>query len=341
MSYTPFQAPFNAGLLGDDEIAAHFSLRAELEAMLSFEAALVEAQAEAGVIEAGAAEAIVEALPRFRPDMDDLREGGARDGMIVPALIRQLRAHVGEHGALLHHGSTSQDVIDTAAMMRLRDAVGDLSERLAGLVATLEALRERVGEREVMARTRMQAALPVPLGVRLDNWLAVIASVADTAPQRFPVQFGGPVGVSDRAGGQAVALGVAERLGLTCPARHWQTDRMPMVEIAQWLANVCGALGKIGADVCLMALMGEVSVSDAGGSSAMAHKRNPVKAEALVTLARFAAPLAGTMGQALVHENERSGAMWTLEWLVMPQLAVATGAATRNALALVQSLDFD
>ena len=94
-----------------------------------------------------------------------------------------------------------------------------------------------------------------------------------------------------------------------------------------------GTLGKIGQDIALMAQneVGEVRLATGGGSSAMPHKSNPVPAEVLVTLARFNAGLLGTLHQALVHENERSGAAWTLEWLVLPQMAVATGAGLSKA----------
>ena len=86
--------------------------------------------------------------------------------------------------------------------------------------------------------------------------------------------------------------------------------------------------------------IGEVKLAEGGGSSAMPHKSNPVRAETLVTLARFNAALLGAQHQALVHENERSGAAWTLEWLVLPQMIVATAAALRHAQALCRGLQF-
>ena len=344
MSYTPVQAPFNAGLVGDDATAALFSVRAELEAMLSFEVALAGAQAEVGLIEPAAARAIAAALPAYRPDMDALRTGGARDGVVVPELVRALRELVGEHGGSLHFGTTSQDVVDTAAMMRGRDAVGLHRDRLSILLDELDDMRGREGRRQIMARTRMQRALPIRAEHKLHNWLHLVATTYEAAPERFPVQLGGPDGTLHLMGdhGLEVALGTAERLGLTCPQHHWQVNRAPIVEIAQWFANTSGALGKIGADIALMAQneVAEVRVAGAGGSSAMAHKRNPVKAEVLIALAHFAAVLAGGMGHAMVHENERSGAMWTLEWMLLPQLAVACGASTRLALELIWSLEW-
>ena len=346
MSYTPYQAPFNAALLGHDETAALFSPRAEIAAMLRFEAALAEAQADAGSIDRDAARTIAEALPSFRPDMDALRVGGGRDGVIVPALVRLLREHVGEpHGASVHFGTTSQDVIDSAAMMRLRDAVALHVAALEAAIAMLHHLQETVGERPIMLRTRMRHAYSGRLTDRLENWLAGLTDALDSAPQRFPLQLGGPDGTLSAMYGHApeIAVGVAERLGLAAPVRHWQTNRFPMIVIAQWFANTCGACGKIGQDVALMVQdeIAEVRVRGAGGSSAMAHKQNPVKAEALVTLARFAATLVGGMNQAQVHEYERSGAAWALEWMLVPQLAVTCGAATRTVNELLGALEFD
>jgi 3-carboxy-cis,cis-muconate cycloisomerase len=98
----------------------------------------------------------------------------------------------------------------------------------------------------------------------------------------------------------------------------------------------------MGQDIALAAQseVGEVKLQGGGGSSAMPHKANPVGAEMLVTLARFNATLVSGMHQALVHENERSGAAWTLEWMLLPQMALATGAALRTALDLVGNLAF-
>jgi 3-carboxy-cis,cis-muconate cycloisomerase len=122
----------------------------------------------------------------------------------------------------------------------------------------------------------------------------------------------------------------------------WHVERDALAEFAAWTSLVAGSLGKIGTDVAIMAQneIGEVKLAEGGGSSAMPHKSNPVRAEALVALARFNAALLGAHHQALVHENERSGAAWTLEWLVLPQMVVAAAAGLRHASALCRGLHF-
>ena len=138
----------------------------------------------------------------------------------------------------------------------------------------------------------------------------------------------------------AVARRVAAELGLGLPPSHWHTQRDGLAEFAGWLSLVSGTLGKLGMDVGLMAqnAVGEIRLSGGGGSSAMPHKQNPIKAEVLVALARYNATLLPAMHTALVAEQERSGAAWTLEWLVLPQMAVTTGAALRTAGELVGAI---
>ena len=134
---------------------------------------------------------------------------------------------------------------------------------------------------------------------------------------------------------------LAERLGL---ADHepWHSDRTPILDIAHAFVLLSGTLGKIGQDVALMAQneIATIRLAGGGGSSAMAHKQNPVGAEVLVALARLNAGLLGTLSQSMVHENERSGAAWTLEWILLPQIAEATGAGLTLADMLLTGARF-
>ncbi len=348
MSYTPFNAPLLAGLLGDRQVAGSFSVEAEIHAMLRFEIALAEAEADRAVIPAEAAHAIEIALRSFDPDIASLSAATARDGVVVPELVRQMRAVIGEpHGRHVHFGATSQDAIDTSLILRLKDVNAVLLRRMAELEAAFSTLIDRFGANALMARTRMQAAIPITAGDRIANWSSPLhdhrVRFEELAPRLYRLQFGGAAGTLDRLGDKAgaVSAGLAARLHLSAPARPWHTDRSALADYGHWLALVTGALGKFGQDVALMAQNGidDIALSGGGASSAMPHKQNPVLAESLVTLARFNATLVSGMHHALVHEQERSGAAWTLEWMLLPQMAVATGAALRNALALCGSIE--
>jgi len=349
MSASPFDHPLLSRLLGDAEIAGYFAPEAELTEMLAFEATLAEAEALEGVIPPSAGVAIAAAARSLLPDAKLLAEGAARDGVTVPALVQQLRAALGEPLAQhVHHGATSQDVIDTGLALRLRAVASILDQRLIDVIEQLDALAARDGKRELMGRTRMQRARPITVAEKLSHWREPLARhrerLVELAPRLFLLQLGGAVGNRAELGGKGMAVGkhMARTLKLHNPIAARHSERDGMAEFAGWLSLITGSLGKLGADVVLMAQneVGEVKLAHAGGSSAMPEKQNPVAAEILVTLARFNAALLSGMHSALVHENERSGSAWTLEWMLLPQMCVAAGAALRQAQNLLAAIRF-
>jgi len=345
---TTLPHPVLQALVGDEEVGAFFSNEAELSAMLRVEAALAEAEAKVGLIGEEAARRIAETCRSFQADWEKLAEGLTRDGVIIPEFVKQLRAAVGEpHAKSVHLGATSQDIIDTALVLRLKDVIGILGHRLDALIHALNALKSRDGSVRLMAHTRMQQALPFTAADKIGTWIRPLERHREArdslAPRLLAVQLGGPVGTRGelKGHGDAVADAMAESLGLgSAPSWHSQRDRIG--EFGSFLSLLTGTLGKIGQDIALMAQneVGEVKLATGGGSSAMPHKSNPVPAEVLVTLARFNAGMLGTLHQALVHENERSGAAWTLEWMVLPQMVVSSAAALGKAQALAASLNF-
>lgn len=335
-----------SALTGDPEIENFLSDEAQLGAMLAFERALAEASADCGFVPAEAASAIVAATENFAPDWAELAAGMARDGVVVPALVKQLKRHLAEeHRPALHKGATSQDVIDTALMLQVAKVLGVYETRLSSLLAGLEELAHLHGDTTLMAHTRMQVALPTTWGAKLASWgeplQRHLRALSGMRRSLLVIQLGGPVG--DRGSfegfGDAIAAGMAKRLDLGL-ATPWQAQRDPIAALGNLLALIAGTLGKIGADVALLAQneVAALALEGGGGSSAMAHKSNPVNAEVLVALARQVAGLSGTLNQALVHENERSGAAWTLEWLTLPQMLVSTGASLRLAQKLVEQI---
>ncbi|ANT52671.1 3-carboxy-cis,cis-muconate cycloisomerase [Mesorhizobium amorphae] len=346
MPVSPFDHPLLSGLLGDEEAARHFSVEAEIAAMLAFERSLAEAEAACGVIPHEAEAAIVMALASFRPDTPKLRAGVARDGVAVPELVRQIKTAVGEpHGQWVHFGATSQDVFDTALMLRLKPVVEHLGLLLTENIVRFASLEEQFGGRALMAMTRMQPAIPIQVSDRVRAWRAPLQRhqqrLSEQSGRLLVVQFGGPAGTLEKLGDKAelVRAALAARLGLG-DAPQWHSQRDALADFAGWLSLVTGSLGKFGQDMTLMAQAGtDIALSGGGSSSAMPHKQNPVKAEALVALARVNATQLSGMHQALVHEQERSGAAWTLEWLLLPQMVVATAAALRLAAELAGQIE--
>jgi 3-carboxy-cis,cis-muconate cycloisomerase len=342
-----FDHPHFKTLFGRDDLAAYFSPEAELSAMLRFEAALAEAEAHSGLIPSTAAASIVRAIEQFSPDPALLQAGIARDGIVVPALISALRETLDpDHRSYLHVGATSQDVIDTGLILRLKPALALLRTDIERVVVWCERQISDLGGTPQMGRTRMQRALPIRLADRVGTWKRPferhLASLDGLQDDLLVVQLGGPVGTLDKLGdrGAAVRADLARRLGLNDPGSSWHSERARIADLANWLSNVSGSLGKMGQDIAILAQneVGEVVIEAGGLSSAMPHKRNPVHAELLVTLARFSASQLAAMHQALVHEGERSGSAWTLEWLIIPPMVAATGAGLSLALTMMDGL---
>lgn len=347
MSVSAFEHPFLSGLVGDDEAGQLFSAKAEIDAMLAFEAALAKAEAASGIIPVEAADLIAAVCRTFEPDIAGLCKGTGRDGVVIAELVKQLRGAVAARpgGAdaanQVHFGATSQDAIDTALVIRLKQVSALFIGRLAALEDALASVDATFGSRALMGHTRMQAAIPITVSDRIRAWLEPLtrhrARLAEFSSSGFAVQFGGAAGTLEKLGDKAATVrqALASELGLA-DAAQWQSQRDRLVEFSGILTMISGSLGKMGQDVALLAEMGgEMQLAGGGGSSAMAHKQNPVAAEVLVSLARFNAVQLSGMQQSMVHEQERSGAAWTLEWLILPSMVMAAGASLRLATELV------
>jgi 3-carboxy-cis,cis-muconate cycloisomerase len=329
----------------DPEIAAELDADAFTSHMLAFEEAWTQALLEVGEVSTADASAALKAISAF--ESVHHATGSKVDGLPVPAFVRSLRAGLEEGPAkAIHTGSTSQDVIDTAMALTLLRIESIISERLTKVARLVEELCGTFGDAPLMARTRMQAALPATAGIRLSAWLRAIDGQierAATARREIAiVQIGGPIGLrSEPVGkGEAVAEIVAKELGLSVTP-VWHTDRSAPVQFGHWLTLVSGTLGKIGQDIVLMTQQGidEIVLKGGGSSSAMPHKQNPVGAEAMVTLARFVATQQGALAQSMIHEQERSGSAWALEWLTLPAMAEATGASLNHCLEILGQIE--
>lgn len=348
MSICVFDHPFLSGLFKEEAVDKLFSASFDVEEMIRFETALARAQAELGLIPEAAALAIAEAGSSFQADMAKLNQATARDGVVIPELVKQLRAHVGEtHRQYVHFGATSQDVIDTSLMLRLKLFRQLAQEKLTQLLQKLEALDQAHGKHGLTAYTRMQAALPVTVHDRITSWVEPLKRTQIRLEQlHFPLQLGGAVGTLRDFGDQAAALRAKLSLMLALDdLPQWQSARDIITDIAHVFVTLSGSLGKMGQDIALMAQgASEIALSGGGASSAMPHKQNPVNAEILVSLARFNAVQISAMQQSMIHEQERSGAAWSLEWMVLPQICASLAAALNIGIRLtdqIQSLGKD
>ncbi|OKL45687.1 3-carboxy-cis,cis-muconate cycloisomerase [Pseudovibrio exalbescens] len=339
---------FAADLFFDEAVDSLFSEQKMVAHAVQVEWAAASTMAQAGLVPSEHSAEIDKVCATFTLPHEDFVTGSLRDGVFVPQLVKQLRADLSASAAKsLHFGLTSQDVIDTALMMSLQAAVEILSSRLSCVREEIARLDREFGSEPLSSWTRMQKAISGTVSDRLSSWshslddLAV--HLARVEAEDLKVQVGGPVGTRAAFGEktQKVVAGIADRLNLSEGQACWHADRKGPVRLASTFSGVSGSLGKIGQDLALMSQQGieTVRLSGGGGSSAMPHKQNPVLAEVLVTLARFNASQIGAMHHSLVHENERSGAAWMLEWMILPKMASVAARSLSCALELLKSVE--
>jgi 3-carboxy-cis,cis-muconate cycloisomerase len=338
---SPPQQPTGLGLfdgvLARGPVREAFSDRAWLAAMLAFEAALARACARAGVIEEPDARAITEACGHLGLDAFALARDAAATGSPVPPLVRALTAAVpGKAKGAVHRGATSQDVIDTAAMLVAHRALGPLLEDLNGAADAAAALARAHRLTPMAGRTLLQQALPTTFGLEAAAWLSGLDEAAerleDVRRRRLAVQLGGGVGTLASLGdaGPAVVGFLAEELGLNAPLLPWHTVRTRVAELASALGEAAGALGKPARDVVLLAQTEIAEVregGEGGGSSTLPQKRNPVAAVSVLASAAQAPGLVATILAAMVQEHQRAAGAWHAEWRPLTDLLVAVGSA--------------
>ncbi|WP_227270706.1 lyase family protein [Roseobacter weihaiensis] len=335
--------PWMRGLFGDDHLAAIFAPEAEVKRMLKVEAAWTRALGDIG--ETPDAYSVADSIEAAQIDPQDLQDGFARDGVPVPALVKMLQAQLGPDAAeWVHKGLTSQDVMDTSLVLALQGVLRILLERLQNLDESLDDLQRRFGTARLVAFTRMQPALETRVAETIGRWRhpvpRLLTSVETARKQVAQIQWGGPIGMRDHPNAAQLGVAFARNLNLTDPGRSWHMDRSIIANVAHALVQITTAAGKIGEDIALMAAIGPSQITlSGGGSSAMAHKNNPVKAEALIALSDYAGTLQMSLTRAARHEGFRSGRAWTLEWIAMPQLCLATGASLVQTALLLESIN--
>ena len=348
MMPAPFTSALTAPLFGDPEAAEALSDQAFVTHMVTVEAAFARACAVVGLVSAADAEALCTQLAQVRIVPEQLGAGMASAGVPVPALVALLRAGCGEAGQALHWGATSQDIVDCAHVLQWRDLLGLLGHRLTSLLDMMKAQGDAHATTCMAGRTRSQIATPVTLGLRIATWAQPLITLEAELPglkaQVIRVQFGGASGSGSAVGDKAAPLSaaLAQELGLVS-APCWHLDRSGPQALGAWLVRLTAALGKMARDLSLAGRseIGELRAGEGGGSSTMPQKSNPVGAEAMITLAHYAAALQPLLAQAAMAQEERDGAAWALEWLAMPQMGLTASASLRHAQTLISSLQAD
>jgi 3-carboxy-cis,cis-muconate cycloisomerase len=339
------------GVLARGGARAAVSDEAWLQALLDVEAALARAQAAAGAIPAAHADAIAAACRADRYDIEALGEEAAEVGNPAAPLVRALRAQVGGDAAGdVHRGATSQDIVDSAAMLVAGRALDPILDDLTGAADAAAHLAAEHRATVIAGRTLMQQAVPVTFGLKAAGWLVALDESAErievVRDTRLAAQLGGAAGTLAALGDSAldVLARFARELGLAEPTVAWHTDRTRIAELAGALGEASGAVAKVAGDVVLLSQteVGEVREGgERGGSSTMPHKRNPVAAISALAGARQAPGLVATLLAAMEHEHERAAGAWHAEWAPLRALLIATGSAAAWLRDCLSNLEVD
>jgi 3-carboxy-cis,cis-muconate cycloisomerase len=326
-----------------------------LRAMLDTEAALARALERAGLAPAGAGAAVTAAASGTF-DAGGIGRQATSTGNPVPGLVAALRKAVPPEAAdTVHRGATSQDIIDTAAMLLARSALAAMAADLAAAAGGCAGLAAAHRDTVMAGRTLLQQAVPVTFGLVAAGWLTSLDEAGETVArvrgERLAVQFGGAAGTlaSLGADGPAVARLLGAELGLAVPVLPWHTDRSRILAVATACAGASAAVAKIARDVTLLAQseVGEVREGGGpggerrGGSSAMPHKRNPVAAIAILGCTRRVPGLVATLVAAAEQEHQRAAGAWHAEWETFADLLRVTGSAASWGADLTGGLVVD
>jgi 3-carboxy-cis,cis-muconate cycloisomerase len=338
------------GVLARGRVREAVSDVAWLQAMLDVEAALARASAQAGLISEADAETIAASCGAAHYDAAEIGEAAAGTGNPAAPLVKALTKRVeGPAAGHVHSGATSQDVVDSAAMLVAHRALGPLLEDLRAAADAAARLAREHRATPVVGRTLLQQAVPVTLGLKAAGWLVGLDEAADRLEtvrgERLAVQLGGAAGTLASLGdhGVDVMAAMADDLGLAEPVLPWHTIRTRPAELAGALGEASGVIAKAARDVTLMAQteVAEVAEGSAGGSSTMPHKRNPVAAISAAACAAQAPGLVATLLAAMAHEHERAAGAWHAEWRPFTELLRSTGSAAAWLRTCLEELEVD
>jgi 3-carboxy-cis,cis-muconate cycloisomerase len=352
MPSTPFDSAIFRDAFGAPAMRAVFSDEAAVRRYVEVEVALAAAEARVGVIPVAAAESI---RAGARPEAIDLAKLKAETDLVgypIVGLVHQLAGQVGDAGRYVHWGATTQDIMDTATVLQIKEALVLVEVDLEAIDAALASLAAGHRQSVMAGRTHLQHALPVTFGYKAAVWLAMIRRhrqrLAELRPRVLVGQLGGAAGTLASLGDKGLAVhdALMDELGLAGPPAPWHVARDGFAEAVSFLGLVTGSLAKIATDVMLL-MQTEVAeafepfVQGRGSSSTMPQKRNPISCELIVAAARVVRGHVGLMLDAMVADHERATGPWQLEWVAIPESFLAASGALRQSRFMLEGLIVD
>ncbi|MEQ8195336.1 MAG: adenylosuccinate lyase family protein [Rhodospirillales bacterium] len=337
-------------LFGTEAMRAIFSDDGYIDRCVRIEAALAKAQGRLGVIPKAAAEDIAAKATLEAIDRQALKKDMEIVGRVIAPIVKQLTAACGKNGAYVHWGATTQDIMDTAVVLQIRDALKILEGDMTRLIEALKRLTREHRGTLMAGRTAGQQALPTTFGLKTAVWLQEMMRhqerLAQSKTRVLVGQFGGAVGTLASLGraGLDVQAALMKELDLDRPVVTWHAARDRFVEICLVLAMMTASLGKIAAEIGVLmrtevAEVFEGYVPGRGSSSTMPQKRNPRFAEFVPGIAKLSNRNAALMLEAMDREHERSGPPWIAEWAALPEIFILAAGALHQSIDMLEGLD--
>jgi 3-carboxy-cis,cis-muconate cycloisomerase len=343
---------FLGSLFSTSEMRQVWADTATLARYVDTEVALALAEGRLGLIPADAAQAIAAGAHGVQLDMERLQKETHNVGYPILPLVHQVAEGLGAAGKYLHWGATTQDIMDTALVLQMRQGLELLERDLRAVSVQLRRLSREYRDTPMAGRTHLQHALPTTFGLKCAIWLGMVERnlerLHELRPRVLVGQFAGAGGTLASLGdrGLDVQAAMMQELQLGVPDTTWHTARDGLAETVQWMGLVTMSLGKMALDVSLM-MANEFSevfepfVQGRGASSTMPQKRNPISCEVMVGAAKTVRHLAGLALDGAVQDFERATGPWQAEWVAIPEAFLHTAGALSQAVFMLSGLEVD
>lgn len=324
-------------LWSTDELRAIFNDHNRVQKWLDFEAAFALEQGELGIIPKAAAADIAANAKISKIDIDTVAVEVRRiKHPLVPAVKAVQKLCQGDHGEYIHFGPTTQDVLDTAVMLQIKEAHAIYLRDMKAIGNALVKLCEVHRDTPMVGRSHGVQALPITFGHKAAIWLSEMGRHYERMRQLesrvFVGGMVGAVGTQASFGPKAkeLEIRVMKRLGLGVADINWQPARDRFAEYVNLLGLISSTLAKIANEIIILehTEIGELyEPFSAGkvGSSTMPHKRNPSSCEAVVGASRALRYNVPYMLESMLIEHERDGSAWRGEWKAIPESCLIMG----------------
>lgn len=336
---------------GSREMREIFEISTKYKLMAKVEAALAKAEAQVGLIPREAADRIVEVVEKDEIQIERIFELEKVTQHETMALVLAIAEQAGPYGEYVHFGATSNDILDTALALQLKQAIFLIRSRLISLTrAIIERGRDAI-DLICLGRTHGMAALPMTFGFKFAVWASIMKNnlerLSSVESRVVRGKISGAIGTmaSFYGKGREIQKLVMKELGLKGAEISTQiVPRDSLAELISTLALISSTLELIANEIRNLQRteIGEVEepfrMERQVGSSTMPHKRNPIRSEKVCGLARIMRGLSVAAFENIVLEHERDLSNSSVERIMVPEAFLILDEQLRTLEYVIKNL---